>query len=886
MCSQKLNKYPIIQKELFKNILFYSILVGLLSGCNTWIGRQYVNTVARYNKIHHSQKFIRETGQGIREAYKDDFNKILPVFNWGDESSLQGNGGEMDKVLKKTSKVIEKYPKSKWTDDAWFLMGQSYFYRGDFFAAIENFEFVSTKYKGSAIAYKANLWTLYSYILMGKESESLAIITKLKNEEAFPEKLKKGLFFSAGQIAIEQEKPTIAIENLNKALPYIKIKDEKIRTHYILGQLYMSLDSFEKASIHFNRVIKYNPPYDFNFNAQINLASALVKSQSKSYKKAKNVLQRMLKDDKNIEYYARIYYELGAVDEMAGNTIQAIEQYKLSLSQNGTTSILRTDAYNSIANIYFLQKNFLQADLYYDSANSTLTLDHPKFESLSKLRDQQSELLENLVIIQKNDSLLMLAQNPQKLEEVINQQIKREKQALEAEKARQEAQQNSGPASNMQFNNPFSNNNSNNLTSANASFPFYDPSSRGQGYNTFISTWGDRQLTDNWRVSSISSGNAADPNELDEDSTSNENSNKPNSKGELTKNQNIPPNIEESKKKYYKDIPFTDAQKNQLIKENEKAAFKLALIYQYELNNPQKALEYLKLLRSKYPSAEDEDQIIYELAKVHKQLGNSEEYNDQFDLLSEKFPNSKYLKALKNELINENEASKGNVAKEVQDLYNQCYSLYNNADYKGVLDLKKKHDLQYAGNPLQANFDYLEAMTYAQLKEMNQYKEKLESIVASYPNTSVSENAQSNLDAYNTKMLVQKKDSTPKSSQENNAYFQLDLNEEHFTLIILPLKSNSTQIKSALNDFHKEQYSLQTIEITELIITNKKVILIKGFGQIKNNRKYSSLLFSKSVISKVEKNYSSYFIGKSNVSKLLARQNLKEYLNFAGKAYQ
>ncbi len=35
------------------------------------------------------------------------------MFNLGNESSLKSNGGEMDNVLKKTSKVIEKHPKSK-----------------------------------------------------------------------------------------------------------------------------------------------------------------------------------------------------------------------------------------------------------------------------------------------------------------------------------------------------------------------------------------------------------------------------------------------------------------------------------------------------------------------------------------------------------------------------------------------------------------------------------------------------------------------------------------------------------------------------------------------------------------------------------------------------
>jgi len=344
-------------------------VIGVLSGCNTWVGKQYVNTVARYNRIYHSEKQIRSTDKTVKESFVDDFNKTLPILNLGNESSLKGNGGDMDNVLKKTSRVIEKFPKSKWTDNAWFLMGQSYFYRGDFFAAIETFEFVSSKYKKTNIAYQANLWTLYSYILMVKESESLAIISKLKNEKLFPKEYKKGLYACAADIAIKQDKPTLAIDNLLLAMPFVKKKDEKIRYNFILAQLYQNADSFEKATYHYKKVIKYNPPYDFNFNAQINMASSLVQSEGQSYKKAKSLLNTMLKDDKNIDYYSRIYYELGKVDELSNNTKSALSNYKQSIHEKGNTNIIRTNAYNAIGTIYFNQKNYLIAEKYFDSAN-------------------------------------------------------------------------------------------------------------------------------------------------------------------------------------------------------------------------------------------------------------------------------------------------------------------------------------------------------------------------------------------------------------------------------------------------------------------------------------------------------------------------------------
>ena len=73
---------------------------------------------------------------------------------------------------------------------------------------------------------------------------------------------------------------------------------------------------------------------------------------------------------------------------------------------------------------------------------------------------------------------------------------------------------------------------------------------------------------------------------------------------------------------------------------------------------------------------------------------------------------------LKNEIIADNESSKNNVSKEVQDLYDQAYRSYKTGKYKNVLLIKEQYDSKYAGNALQSNFEYIEALTYARMKRM------------------------------------------------------------------------------------------------------------------------------------------------------------------------
>lgn len=857
--------------SILKKISIFSFFVLLLCSCNTWVGRQYVNTVTRYNRLYLAKEKVADTDRSIKASYPDDFNKTLPVFNFGDENSLKGNGGKMDEVLKKTSHIVDKYPKSKWADDAWFVMGQSYFYRGDFFAAIETFEFVSTKYKKTKIAYKANLWTLYSYILLDKQSESLAIINKLKSEKQFPKEYKKGLFLSASEIAIRQDKPTVAIENLNKVLPFLKKKQDKIRYNYILAQLYESIDSFEKASKHYKKVIKYNPPYEFNFNAQINMASALVSGNNKSPKKAKSVLKKMLKDDKNLEYFSKIYFELGKIEHLGGASNNAIVNYQTSLRSRGSNDILKTNAYNAIGDIYFEQMAYIQAQNYYDSANVFLQESHPKYEILAKKRNSQSELVKNLVTLQTNDSLLELAANPNKLERIIDKKILDEERKKRQEEAQKKLQSNTPPPV---FNSGFGNNNNNAAATASTSFPFYDVSQRGKGYADFVTKWGDRKLGDNWNVKSIATATPIDPLTgltKETDSTSKENN---------IENE-APRNPEEARKKYYAAIPYTEASKKALIEQNIEALFNLGIIHIYQIGDDEKGMDYLEQLLIKYPGNHYEPRTYYELAKLAKKNKQTTAYNKNFDKLEQKYPTSNYLKVLKNELIAESDQAKNAVSEDVQKLYKTAYQAYKNNRYDSVLAIKAIHDKKYAGNPLQANFDYLVALTYGKKGDLKEYENRLKAIVSDYPNTSVGSNAAQNLFF----MSSISTDSVGSATTAIKYSFISNKNLSHFTVWYVPLEVSTEKIKAALNDYHTADYSLKTIEVTEIIIGSYKCILVKGFNSIKENIDYMNVIGQKGILNPYDKNLLKTIIHQQNLQIILKENSLLDYLQFAKKEY-
>ncbi len=126
-----------------------------------------------------------------------------------------------------------------------------------------------------------------------------------------PDEYYREMYATAADIAIKQGKYIPATGYMENALKYTSKKTQKIRYTYILGQLYLDQDSVKKANYYFSKILNMLAPYDFEFNASINIAKAFDPNDKNSVKKVRRSLKRMLKDRKNDGLYDQIYYELG-----------------------------------------------------------------------------------------------------------------------------------------------------------------------------------------------------------------------------------------------------------------------------------------------------------------------------------------------------------------------------------------------------------------------------------------------------------------------------------------------------------------------------------------------------------------------------------------------
>jgi len=110
--------------------------------------------VSRYNGYFNAKEIFKTQKKQIEESHKDDFSEIIPLFIYPTEEQSKGMYPDMDKIVEKTSIVIDRHSMffrkkehNKWIDDCYMLMGKARFYKQEYFVGEEVFEYVAKAFK-------------------------------------------------------------------------------------------------------------------------------------------------------------------------------------------------------------------------------------------------------------------------------------------------------------------------------------------------------------------------------------------------------------------------------------------------------------------------------------------------------------------------------------------------------------------------------------------------------------------------------------------------------------------------------------------------------------------------------------------------------------------
>lgn len=868
--------------------LIFLVLL-LVAACstkkNTFTRRAYHNLTGHYNTYWNGGESYKEAMLQMQQTVKDNYNKILLVYNYGTQAEAQGLNSNLDRSIEKASINIQRHSMwfgskeyCKWIDDSYLLIGKAFFYKQEYPKAKRTFEFVINQYKDGDKKYEAMIWLANTYNQTKKYSKALSMLDIVKSEidKGMLKKADRSFYYLVrADHYIRQEKYTIAREAILDALYVGQKKKIDTRLRFILGQIHQQDNELYKASEYYTQVIKRNPPYEMAFNASINLA----RCYEEAYGSGKSIvkkLEKMLKEDKNKDFRDQIYYALAEVAFKNKSDSLAIEYLRLSVAASTTNNFQKVRSSLMLGDIYFKVPKYKLSQAYYDTAMTVISEDYPDYKKISEKTANLSELVENLIVVEKEDSLQRLAAMPEPERLAIIDKI------IEAEKKKQEEQaaleQQMAFNQNMNFpNQGFTGGQPTGSPTGSGGWYFYNPATLSQGFTEFTRIWGRRKLEDIWRLSNKT---AVIEDQGDDD---------------LAANDSIPADSAKivstdplKRETYLQDIPMSEedmAASNLRISD---ALYNLGTIYKDKLENYAESAKSYESLLERYPENEYLLEVYFALYRIYTQLNDAEKAKFYSDLVVAKFPESDFAKILTNpdyykELENKRNAS--------LHLYSDTYLAYTNGDFLTVLGNCNTALATYTEPAfILPKFEYLRALALGKTDVTDSLKVALKQLVSKYPDSEVVPLAQNILDYIEN---PGKNDGSPGENKPGEEkvtdIYAFKKNIPHmFMLVIDEDITNIEALKVRMSDFNIKNFSLANLNISDLLLNQAKhLIMVGSFKELDDAMGYYRAMKNDNyVLTGIPaENYTFFMISNENYPIYYKDKDTNKYFTFFKKFY-
>jgi len=794
---------------------------------NTFTRRWYHNLTSHYNVYWNGKEALHQAEEELLEATSDNYNMILPMFNYGTEQESKSVTPLLDRTIEKGSKTILKHSMRfggkeyvNWIDDAYLLIGKAYFYKQDYFSARRSFSFIMREYEDNSIKYDAMLWLARTYIQMEQfeKSEPLLNLIELdmnEGESKISSEVYKDFPLVYADHFIKQERYSNAIDFLYDAIDAPGKKDEKTRARFILAQIYQMEENHDEATRLYIEVIRRNPVYDMAFQSKINMAKAYDGDGDES-RTIHKYLNRMLRDDKNKDYLDQVYYALAEVAFKDKNDTLGIHYLTLSVARSVNNAYQKSTSSLELADIYFDVPEYELAQAYYDTAVSFLPEDYPNYEEIKRKANKLSDLVSNLQVIQLEDSLQMLSFMSEEeryaiIDKIIMDLVEEERLAAEAQMLEQSLASFDQGQPGFQGIQPV----------GGAKWYFYNSNAMSSGYSEFIRKWGSRELEDLWRLKDKQVISFAPDEVLDETLDS---------LAQAGDTLGILALDAHNREFYLKDIPFSEEALAASDKAIARAFYNLGLIYAEGLNDPMKSIESYEELIDRYPQDENKLRALYQLYRLNLDVNNNERAEFYKNWIVEQYPESDYAK-----LIMDPDYFKNLETQETEliELYTKTYQAYERGQYFTVISNSDQAQRQYGDSTyLIPKFLYLKALSVGKVDVVDSLASVLKQIIVNYPSSEIAPMAQDLL-SYIAKdrpdlgagMIASDSEEPPELASP----YSYDPDTDHlYLLVVKRVAIKLSAMKVRISDHNQKYHSIRKLTVNSVLLDDLYYMITVG----------------------------------------------------------
>ena len=243
----------------------------LLACCLSLSGCVYFNT------FYNAKKFYR---QAEKERVKHEEVYAGWAFDGaGPELQRQrSNQADQlyDKAARKASKVLEKYKESDLVDDAMFLMGKSFYWRGEYLRSVQSFRDLETNFPASEFFEEARYWRAQGLEAQRIYNQAQKLYRPLVEEAEEEIGVRSGL--RLGEMAFEREDYVAAIQEFRTVLEAFPASGDRAQLWLRLAEAQMALEDEARlgdALKSFRNVLQADANPDQEYRARLNSGRVL-----------------------------------------------------------------------------------------------------------------------------------------------------------------------------------------------------------------------------------------------------------------------------------------------------------------------------------------------------------------------------------------------------------------------------------------------------------------------------------------------------------------------------------------------------------------------------------------------------------------------------------
>jgi tetratricopeptide (TPR) repeat protein len=715
---------------------------------------------------------------------------------------------------------------------------------------------------GRTAAYPlAMIWYGRTLIEREKYDEAEFLYRDLWEDRWFPANLRDDLATAEAYLWIKQKKYDKAIAPLTQAIDLSDKKKQRARLAYILAQIQYRAGNNEQAYAAFDKVLESKPDYEMVFNARLRLIQTGWGHQKMSSEEANSQLEKLLKDDKNLDYRDQIYYVMAEIALKEGRKYDAIANLRQSLSFNKNNTAQRAEAYLKLAQLYFEGEDFVQSKLYYDSTLTVLPATDERYKEVSDYADNLKDIARLITTIATNDSIVRVYNMDDEQRMLLARKIKAQRES-EAAATAATAKSSQGPVTGgAKAPPPLAGNKP-------SSFYFYNEDFLKKGKKDFVRTWGSRKLEDNWRRSRRPATGPGDD-IARRDSTRSDGL----SDSELNS--------------IFATLPKSESELAALQLSTYEAMYQLGTLFRDRLQNNKRCSSTLEEMQSRYPDqTKFEKETWYYCYLAFTDLNNRERAKYYLDKLAGKYPNSAYARAITDpNFLNATKARE----RELNTYYEETFTAFQKGDYKNAYDRCQDAPQKWGSqNPLMAKFALLSALCTGNLQGNEAYCKALSEVIARHPETAEATRAKEIARLMSCKGFEVAADDPKKKTDPIDDAFTREDDKLHYFLVALKGSDvRLDEVKNAVSDYNRENHKLEQLRISNIFLgtdTENPIVVIRKFDNKEQAMRYLNEVkkqldfLGESDKKKYSKEF--YAVTQENYRRILKNKTLNGYREF------